>query len=1074
MRMPTRPPADSPATPTALSLRDAESLFRSKRIHEIRAVEAATRRDIEQKKEELRQLVGKSYRDLIDSADSIIQMKSSCESIYSNLSLIDAALRSLSPSTTDSPHTAPDPARFKIYGIACRVKYLVDTPENIWGCLDESMLLEASGRYLRAKEVHGLISSVAADSDVLSLFPLLQHQWQIVESFTSQISQRSRDRLMDRGLTVAAYADALAAAATIDDLNPKQVLDIFLDSRRAWISQKLVSPAADGRPNSFTAVLCDVAGIIRSSLGQVGQLLRHALNEMPLFYKMVLGSPPGSQLFGGIPNPEEEVKLWKSHREKLESVMVLLEPEFVSQACSSWLQGCCDEIFAGSSNGKVIIQNISGGEGLVAAEKMVREALNGREGLEDSLEEWLRGVFGSDIKSPWKQICGLMLKDGKDIFEDKMELLRMKEIVQSGFEDLTKEVSLRDSVVAIVSGPNGAKDFYEYLKKSSKGGGVWFSELNQRRTGLAQNFKPAADENDFRSCLNAYFGPEVSRIRDLIDKRLCSILDDLLCFIESHNSAIRLKELAPHIQNKCYKAMSALLGEIKEEMGGLSVSLVDKRMDNDSQPPPVIVERTLFLGRLLYALQYHSSHIPIILGSPRLWVKETTGSAYTSLASPLSKQSKETLNSPISFSPRRPSFDSPPSPGRHSLESHRRQVFSAAAALFTVDSRANLKHEELSRKLQDLCIRAHSLWITWVSNELSIILSSNLNHDDALSVTNPLRGWEVTVIRQEEPTDGHLEMQIALPSMASQYIISFLFQACQEIHKVGGHVLDKVILQNFAFEMLKKVIVVYENLLAKVEAPESHISEKGILQIMLDLRFCADVLSGGKDTNSISDEFLPARRKLVLQPDSSIMELVSRLIQRFSQRLDPIDWATYEPYLWENEKQSYKRSSVLFGFFIQLDRLYIDTVQKLPTKSNTESNILRCSTVPRFKYLPISAPALSSRGVHKSVLQTTIDVASSKSPWSTYSNGERSPKSDFDDSSSFGAATPLLKSLMTQVGSKFGESTSRWGLMLSDGQVGKLKDKSAAAMSTFGDMLPGPAAGLLSSLTSTASRFDSL
>lgn len=59
----------------------------------------------------------------------------------------------------------------------------------------------------------------------------------------------------------------------------------------------------------------------------------------------------------------------------------------------------------------------------------------------------------------------------------------------------------------------------------------------------------------------------------------------------------------------------------------------------------------------------------------------------------------------------------------------------------------------------------------------------------------------------------------------------------------------------------------------------------------------------------------------------------------------------YEQYLWENERQSYLRHAILFGFFVQLDRIYTDTVQKLPT--NSESNIMRCSTVPRFKYLPI-------------------------------------------------------------------------------------------------------------------------
>lgn len=61
------------------------------------------------------------------------------------------------------------------------------------------------------------------------------------------------------------------------------------------------------------------------------------------------------------------------------------------------------------------------------------------------------------------------------------------------------------------------------------------------------------------------------------------------------------------------------------------------------------------------------------------------------------------------------------------------------------------------------------------------------------------------VIKQEQSNDGPLEMKIALPSMPSLYITAFLFQACQEIHKVGGHVLDKSILQNFAKSLLEKV-----------------------------------------------------------------------------------------------------------------------------------------------------------------------------------------------------------------------------------------------------------------------------
>ena len=66
----------------------------------------------------------------------------------------------------------------------------------------------------------------------------------------------------------------------------------------------------------------------------------------------------------------------------------------------------------------------------------------------------------------------------------------------------------------------------------------------------------------------------------------------------------------------------------------------------------------------------------------------------------------------------------------------------------------------------------------------------------------------------------------------------------------------------------------------------------------------------------------------------------------------------YEPYLWENERQSYLRHAVLFGFFVQLNRMYTDTIQKLLT--NSESNIMRCSVVPRFKYLPIRSAFYSS------------------------------------------------------------------------------------------------------------------
>lgn len=68
------------------------------------------------------------------------------------------------------------------------------------------------------------------------------------------------------------------------------------------------------------------------------------------------------------------------------------------------------------------------------------------------------------------------------------------------------------------------------------------------------------------------------------------------------------------------------------------------------------------------------------------------------------------------------------------------------------------------------------------------------------------QGWEETIVKQEQSVESQSEMKISLPSMPSLYITSFLFQACEEIDRVGGHVLDRIILQNFASRLLEKVL----------------------------------------------------------------------------------------------------------------------------------------------------------------------------------------------------------------------------------------------------------------------------
>ncbi|CAL5321383.1 unnamed protein product [Camellia sinensis] len=381
----------------------------------------------------------------------------------------------------------------------------------------------------------------------------------------------------------------------------------------------------------------------------------------------------------------------------------------------------------------------------------------------------------------------------------------------------------------------------------------------------------------------------------------------------------------------------------------------------------------VFIGPVLFSFQKHSRHIPVILGSPRFWVSETTD-AVSGRSASLLRHSSITIDSPMSDSPEKKRFDF-----------SKRKTSLPTAALFRVDDNSSPQLEELTNMIQDLSNRAYNLWISWVSDELSAILSRDLRQDDGLSTTSPLRGWEDTVVKQEQSDESQSEMKISLPAIPS--LSSFLFRACEEIHRVGGHVLDKPILQKFALRLLEKVIGIFADFLSTAEAHDSQMSDKGVLQVLLDFRFVADDLSGG-------------RKQDVNQTKSVIRERVDSLVNRLSQRLAPIDWLTYELYFWENERQSYLRHAVLYGF---------------------------------------------------------LDVVSSRSSWKSYTNEEISRNIDIDDDSSFGVAAPFLKSFM-QVGSRFGESTLKLGSMLTDGQVGRFKDKSTVAMSTFGDILPVQAA----------------
>ncbi len=276
-------PGSGDANTRAENERSADALFESRSLDEIREVRARAARDAEAKDEELRQRVGSSYRDAIATADCVLEMEATAaratetlDEAVRVLTALPAAVASIEKGagapegTTSSSYGASSRDDDALYGAGTRVKFLVDTPEKIWGSLEARDRVGAARRFLAARDVLSVLRGASASSVsredsspgattgiVARAFPIVEQQAPLLESFRAQISRAARVGLAD-GVRLANHAgsnanlaldvaDALAALVAAEDLNAETALRVFLQTRRAWARAALKRAVSSSR-----------------------------------------------------------------------------------------------------------------------------------------------------------------------------------------------------------------------------------------------------------------------------------------------------------------------------------------------------------------------------------------------------------------------------------------------------------------------------------------------------------------------------------------------------------------------------------------------------------------------------------------------------------------------------------------------------------------------------------------------------------------------------------------------------------------------------------------------------------
>ncbi|KAM6111118.1 conserved oligomeric Golgi complex subunit 1 [Pterocles gutturalis] len=857
---------------------EAEALFEAHTAAELRAVERRLRAGIEQKREELRQMVGERYRDLIEAADTIAEMRLSAERLL-------GAVRGLQRGGAARPGPelpARPPAQESFYQAAAQLKLLLDIPEKVWGAME-------AGRYLSAARLHLLGAHLrrqlqldgprARSSPILTRFPILLRQVAAASHLRSTILQESKSLLKSQTVSDQAVAEALCAIMLLEDSSPRQALADFLLARKLAIQQLLNQPHHGA---GIKAQVCSLMELLTTTLYQA-----HAL-----FYTMPEGMPPDPGLPCGLlfstlesttgQHPagrggvlEEEVKLssWFRYlpasvvefRPALRTLAHPISQDYLRDTLQKWITMCSDDIRAGVSNLLIYVKS-----------------MKGLAGIRDAVWELLTS---EPVSQNWEAVCRRLLDKPASFWEDVLQQLfldRLETLTKEGFDSISssskqlltlalQELESNTSALSkhIQFEHNVALFLWSESSSDLPSDAAWVNVANRgqfTKSGLSMKAQALT--------------PCVQSFCSALDSKLKARLDDLLSYLPTDSSAAKepAPAVPPHsafdryadagtveglLRDRCVTCIHHVLGCVREELQSAQ-SLLGGQAD---APRDARLNAVLFMARLCQSLTELCPHLKqCILGR--------SGSTETA--------QKETRSA--------------------------KKLGKGKAHEVTP---VQAKWQEVKAELLQQSLFAYQVWSSAVTKGLVQCFTCTLLLDTAGSVLAAATNWDEIEIQEETESGNSVTSKIRLPVQPSWYVQCLLFSLCQEVNRVGGHTLPKVTLQELLRACMAEVLAAYEKLVEEKQEKKAGafpMTQNRALQLLYDLRYLSIILTAK------SEEAKTSR----IKHDSRIEKVTDFL----EGHIDPFDLDVFTPHLNSNLNRLVQRTSVLFGLLTGTENQY--------------------------------------------------------------------------------------------------------------------------------------------------------
>ncbi|OXB75598.1 UNVERIFIED_CONTAM: hypothetical protein H355_015714 [Colinus virginianus] len=943
---------------------EAEALFEAHTAAELREAERRLRAGIEQKREELRQMVGERYRDLIEAADTIAEMRLSAERLLGSVRGLQrggvtrpgpappvgseraaqgaggGGRAAISPLTPFPRLQAPPRVQEKLYRAAAQLKLLLDIPERAWSAMEAGRYLPAARLYLLCRHLHGLLQLDAPRA-------------------RSTILQESKSLLKCQTMSDQAVAEALCAIMLLEDSSPRQALADFLLARKLAIQQLLNQPHHGA---GIKDQVCSLLELLITTLYQA-----HAL-----FYMMPDGVPPdpalpcgllfstlesttGQQPAGKGGVLEDEVKLSSWFRYLPESVVefrptlrTLAHPisqDYLRDTLQKWIVMCSEDIRAGVSNLLVYVKS-----------------LKGLAGIRDAVWELLTS---ESISQNWDVLCRHLLDKPASFWEDLLRQLfldRLEILTKEGFESISssskqllvlalQELEVKSSTSTsskhIQFEHNVAQFLWSESSSDLPSDAAWVNVANRSqfaKSGLSMKAQALTP------CMQSFCSA--------LDSKLKAMLDDLLSYLPAEASAT--KELVQPrsafdryadtsvaeglLRDHCVACIHHVLGCVREELQGAQ-SLLGRQA---GAPSDSRLHAVLFMARLCQSLSELCPHLKQCIlgrsGSVEMALKETRSTKK------LGKGKTQEVN-PV-----------------------------------------QAKWQEVKAELLQQSLAAYQIWSSAVTKALVQCFTQTLLLDTAGSVLATATNWDEIEIQEEAESGNSVTSKIRLPMQPSWYVQCFLFSLCQEVNRVGGHTLPKVTMQELLKACMAEVLAAYEKLMEEKQDKVCE-QEQAWLQLAQDMGIAGQSLKKkyppGRATGKAGAFPMTQNRALQLLYDLRYLNIIlttkseeaktSRIkhdsrIEKVTDflegHIDPFDLDVFTPHLNSSLNRLVQRTSVLFGLLTGAENQY--TSRSGALSSQELHNILPlASSQIRFGLLPLS---MSSSRKTKSATRNTERV----------------------------------------------------------------------------------------------------